>query len=323
MYMMLNGKWGEYTRKQILASYPKEDHKFVNSFGMIDKPETLSDDDDLVAKMADSIRPYHEALSYSIAVLEDGVRKIYCRPRNPCLGNLTKYQVDYPEEGEFNQTKPGDLYYVFPKGRPIGISLFINHFTDLSKALIEDSPVSEALTGCRIVLDETSKKYILVQPNLDIDPNVFWMGVKYLKHVNPNNTKLFLDLKEKIGSFSAISLLAWSGMLGYGLWASYERLISRNPHRIAKGKYSDGYGYTRSNCEYIFSSKNLKFGETKYYNNPTEEKTEDEHILFSNVINTLKLQREKSTYSCETVENLLKCEEYLRTELEKKEVKND
>lgn len=318
MFTVLNGKWGEYTREQILASYPEEDREYVNSFGMIDKPEILSDDDDLVAKLADSIRPYHATLSYSISVLQDGVRKIYCRPRNPCLGNLTKYQVDYPEEGEFNQTKPGDLYYVFPEGKPIGISLFINQFTDLSKALIEDSPVSEALIGCSVVLDEASKKYILVQTNLDIDPNVFWMGIKYLKWVIPNNTKLFLDLKEKVGNKVAVVLLAWSGQLGYGSWASYERLISRNPHRIAKGKYSDGFGYTRSNCEYIFSAKDLKFGTTKFYNNPDGEKTEDNHLLFTEVVKTLKLKH-NSQHRYATLENLLVCEEYLRTELEKKE----
>lgn len=318
MYRYLNGKWGDYSMEQIVEATPEEDRPFINSFGQVDRPQILSDKDDLVEQLADSIRPYHNALSYSIAVLDDGIRKIYCRPRNPCLGNLTKYEVDYPDEGEFNKKKPGDLHYIFPKGHPIGISLYINKFTELSKALIEDSPVSEALYGSRVFSHhEIPDRHILVQPNMVIDPNVFWMGVKYLKTVNENNSKMFSELKEKVGSHTAIALLAWTGSFSYAQWASYERLVTNNPHRISKGKYSEGYGYTRSNCEYIFSSKDLKFGTSVFYNNPSEEKTIDGHLCFLEVVKTLKLTAKNGDFR--TIDNLLKCEQFLRTELEKKE----
>lgn len=322
MYRLVNGKWGDYTIEQIRGMTPEEDLPFLNSFGVVDKPQILGEDDDLVEKLADSIRPHFNALSYSIAVLDDGVRKIYCRPTNPCLGNLTKYAVDYPDEGEFNQTKPSDLYYIFPKGQPIGISLYINTFNELSKALIGDSPVSEALVGSHVLFDEKSKKHILVQTNMDIDPNVFWMGVKYLRACGqPNNLK-FLALSEKVGGRTSIALLGWMGAFGYGVWASYERLLTGNPHRISKGKCADGFGYTRSNCEYIFSSKDLKFGTTVFYNNPQGAKTEDEHLLAVNVPKALKLTSTlRDGYW--TVENLLKCEEYLREELKKKGSNHD
>lgn len=249
-----------------------------------DNPIKIPEGEDLSDFMHENLKKYEPfSLSYNIAVIRDGQRFLHERPTNPCLGNLTKYEQDSGPDGKklgqergcFNKEKPGDLYYNFPSGEVIGIGINLRpvEWWDLADVICEDSHVSEALTTAthRDISGSSGKRVSFVQTKTDIDPNVFWIGLKRLHYVNSVKSSIEVLMKSGLSMPDAYAVSTFFGQSGYSgnfKTNSWKRIHGRNPHRISMGTYKDGFGYSRANCEFIFTLWDIPKGCRNFYNQP-------------------------------------------------------
>lgn len=274
------------------SDIPAEDQEFVyvGGYGNMAYPDRVIkkyglSHEETVACVADLVAgPGY--LRYVIATKKGDETRFFYRGIDgqgiPCYGELATYKITHGEFGSRNSYRPDDLFYPYPlverDGEIVAVGVGKQHDFDqtvLSWVLDEKSPYIKGFL---------SKENVLVGPNYivlketSVDPTVFMRFTYCLGYKPPENPiirlidTLDLTLAEKIqitftfgGGFYLKSNLWLPSSYTSGLSGplSTKRLTEQNPIDISMGTIREGYGYTRSYNEYLFSMNTT--GKSKLY----------------------------------------------------------
>lgn len=204
---------------------------------------------------------------------EDGTIYLHDRPSQPCWGELRKYErtaAGRCTQPEVN--KPGDLYYPFPDGKPIGIATsYLGQVTQEQMDILytkEDSPLR--LGANKIIVSNiigTHDNSVFFD-GLDIDPTVLIWSLRYFRskfgnvYGKCNNINKCLDAGMSVPESILIGSNDYgncvdSGFSNQGSNFSVARFLNGTPNDWSGGSMQDRVDYNRPKQDYLWRSDDV------------------------------------------------------------------
>jgi hypothetical protein len=203
---------------------------------------------------------------------EDRRVEYHIRQRQPCWGELRKYERSHPTRcTQPSVNKPGDLHHPFPDGKPIGLAVNVDVNWDGYKPQLPEDHMKfilgdESIYKCgigktEVLYDDRGLPDAIYFDGLNVDPTILvnflrTMATSTMSNIVQGYLDAGLSRKEaqvlvKLNGSYSIK----SGYVGSGYPHSVRRVYQSAPHDFSGGTMEQRVDYNRPMQDYIFQAK--------------------------------------------------------------------